>query len=60
LWALPEGDRQITLAADEALAPGWVVLETLAGKAEISLEEQLKEIESGFLDLLRADEKPFL
>jgi flagellar assembly protein FliH len=58
LSSLPESSREITLAADEAVEPGRVVLETVAGKAEISLEEQLKEIESGFLDLLRADEKP--
>lgn len=57
LSSLPEGNREITLASDEAVEPGRVVLETLAGKAEISLEQQLKEIESGFLDLLRADEK---
>jgi flagellar assembly protein FliH len=59
LSSLPESDREITLAADEAIGPGRVVLETRAGKAEISLEEQLKEIESGFLDLLRPDEKLF-
>ncbi len=58
LSSLPESNREITLAADEAVEPGRVVLETVAGKAEISLEEKLKEIESGFLDLLRADEKP--
>src|ERR1700685_4630274 len=58
LSSLPESNREITLAADEALEPGRVVLETVAGKAEISLEEQLREIESGFLDLLRTDEKP--
>lgn len=52
---LHESDREITLTADEAVEPGMVVLETVAGKAEISLEEQLKEIESGFLDLLRND-----
>lgn len=60
LSSLPESDRETTLLADEAVEPGKLVLETVAGKAEIGLEEQLKEIESGFLDLLRADEKPFL
>ena len=58
LSSLPESEREITLAADEAVEAGRVVIETLAGKAEISLEEQLKEIESGFLDLLRVEEKP--
>lgn len=55
LSALHESDREIALTPDEAVEPGRVVLETMAGKAEISLEEQLKEIESGFLDLLRND-----
>ena len=54
LSSLPESDRKVELVADESVEPGRVVLETLAGKAEISLEEQLKEIESGFLDLLHA------
>jgi flagellar assembly protein FliH len=58
LSSLPESNREITLTADDAVEPGRVILETVAGKAEIGLEEQLKEIESGFLDLLRADEKP--
>jgi flagellar assembly protein FliH len=57
LSSLPESNREITLVADEAVEPGRVRIETVAGKAEISLEEQLKEIESGFFDLLRADEK---
>jgi len=57
LSSLPESNHAITLVADEAVEPGRVMIETVAGKAEISLEEQLKEIESGFLDLLRADEK---
>ena len=60
LSSLPENNREVTLTANETLEPGRVVLETLAGKAEISLEEQLKEIESGFLDLLHSDEKPHL
>ena len=59
LSTLPESNREITLTADEAVETGRVVLETVAGKAEISLQEQLKEIESGFLDLLRVDEKLF-
>ncbi len=57
LSSLPESNREITLVAEEAVERGRVMVETVAGKAEISLEEQLKEIESGFLDLLRADEK---
>ena len=60
LSSLPESKREIVLAADEAVEPGKIVLEAGAGKAEISLEEQLKEIESGFLDLLRVGGKPLL
>ena len=59
LSRLPESTRKHRAVADEAVEPGRVVLETVAGKAEMSLEEQLKEIESGFLDLLRSDERPF-
>jgi len=54
--AEPESRCRVELVPDEALEPGQVVLETLAGKAEVNLEGQLREIESGFLDLLRADE----
>jgi flagellar assembly protein FliH len=60
LLSLPDSKSEITLVADEAVQPGRVVLETLAGKAQISLEDQLQEIESGFLDLLRADQKTIL
>jgi len=60
LSALPESKREIMLAADDSVEPGRIVLETVGGKAEVSLDEQLKEIESGFLDLLHADEKPSL
>ena len=60
LPTLPESDREITLTPDESVKTGNVVLETLAGKAEIGIEGQLNEIESGFLDLLRAGEKPTL
>jgi len=55
LASLPESSREITLTVDEAVEAGRVVLETVAGKAEMSLEAQLKEIESGFLDLLSGD-----
>ena len=59
LAALPEANREVTVLADEAAEPGTVLLETAAGKAEFNLEEQLKEIESGFLDLLRREvDKP--
>jgi len=56
LASLPENNREITLVPDDTLDLGRVVLETLAGKVEIGLEDQLKEIKSGFLDLLRVDE----
>jgi len=59
LSTLSESHREIALVADEVVEPGRIVLETIAGKAEISLEEQLREIESGFLDLLRPGEKSF-
>lgn len=55
---LPAPSREIAVTADEAIEPGRVVLESVAGKAEISLEEQLKEIESGFLDLLHDPRRP--
>ena len=58
LSSLLENKHEIELVADEGVEPGRVTIETLAGKAEISMADQLKEIESGFLDLLRANQKP--
>jgi flagellar assembly protein FliH len=55
LAELPETGRAVAIVADEAVAPGTLLLETSAGKAEINLEPRLKEIENGFLDLLRGE-----
>ncbi len=57
LDSLTESTLQITLLADQAIEPGTVLLETSAGKAEIALEDKLKEIESGFLDLLQGEQE---
>ncbi len=56
LTSWPETNREITVVADEAVESGQLLLETAAGKAEISLEDKLHEIESGFLDLLHDGE----
>ena len=55
LSTLPETDPQVTVVADESVPAGKLILEAAAGKAELSLEEKLKEIESGFLDLLHRE-----
>ena len=52
LSASTESDRAVKVMVDEKVSPGKLVLEATAGKAELSLEDELKEIESGFLDLL--------
>ncbi len=44
--------RPIEVAADKALAPGDVRIETVLGSATVSFERELKEIERGFFDLL--------
>ncbi len=53
---LPESPCEVTVSADEAVEPGRLLLETTAGRVEFGLEEKLKEIESGFLDLLHCEE----
>jgi flagellar assembly protein FliH len=60
LSAPSEAQREITVQGDESMEPGTILLETTAGKAAISLEAQLKEIESGFLDLLQPSERSSL
>ena len=64
LSARTEMQIEVAVVADEKVESGQVIVETSSGKAEISLQHQLQEIESGFLDLLREDagtrhEQPF-
>lgn len=47
------GDHQLEVLSDETLKAHQCVLEAEAGKTEISLDAQLREIDSGFFDLLR-------
>lgn len=42
----------ITITEDKDLQPGDCILETELGKVNLSLQEQLKEVERGFLDVL--------
>lgn len=44
----------IEIVADAALAPGAVVFETARGRFDVSVETQLREIERGLTDRLRA------
>jgi len=43
---------KIAVIEDAALDPGACIVETEMGSADFSLDAQLKEVESGFLDLL--------
>lgn len=49
-----DSTARITLKADPRLEPGAVVVETLHGEIDASLETQLAEIERGLADLLEA------
>jgi flagellar assembly protein FliH len=42
----------VEVSSDKALAPGAVRIETALGSTSVSFERELKEIESGFMDLL--------
>jgi len=44
----------IEVAADQTLAPGTVIFETARGSLDVSVETQLREIERGLTDRLRA------
>jgi len=46
-------DQSVEVTPDNNLESGQCVLQAEAGSAEISLDSQLREIESGFFDLLR-------
>ncbi len=50
--ALPTMSHPVELAADKALAPGELRIETALGSTTVSFERELKEIEHGFFDLL--------
>jgi flagellar assembly protein FliH len=52
-FASTGGSVQAELIGDASLEPGRCVLETDLGSTNISLETHLKEIEQGFLDLLK-------
>lgn len=45
---------QVTVIADQSLAPGGLVLETARGQLDASVNTQLAEIERGFADYLDA------
>jgi len=53
LARLGEDKSEVEVVGDESLDSGRVQLETSSGVAEMSLEGKLKEIESGFFDLLQ-------
>jgi len=54
--ATPEIAVQPSITSDDTVEPGELVLETTAGRAAVSLEDNLKEIESGFFDLLHSQQ----
>ncbi len=49
----PGSHRKIEISPDPSLERGAVILETSRGNLDASVETQLKEIERGFLDLVR-------
>jgi flagellar assembly protein FliH len=49
----PVSQRKIEIQPDPGLERGAIILETSRGNLDASVETQLKEIERGFLDLVR-------
>jgi flagellar assembly protein FliH len=45
---------QVTIVDEPMFAPGQCRLESSLGTVELGVDDQLKEIEQGFLDLLAA------
>ena len=50
--ALPDAQAKVTVIGDPKIDQNECVLETVAGRAELGVKAQLKEIERGFFDLL--------
>ncbi len=50
----PGSQRRIEISIDQSLERGAAVFETTRGNLDASIDTQLKEIERGFLDLVKA------
>ena len=50
----PESQRRIEISVDQSLERGAAIFETTRGNLDASIDTQLKEIERGFLDLVKA------
>ena len=50
----PGSQRRIEISVDQSLERGAAIFETTRGNLDASIDSQLKEIERGFLDLVKA------
>ncbi len=50
----PQSQRRIEISVDPSLERGAAIFETTRGNLDASIDTQLKEIERGFLDLVKA------
>ncbi len=50
----PASQRRIEISVDQSLERGAAIFETTRGNLDASIDTQLKEIERGFLDLVKA------
>ncbi|SEF62565.1 flagellar assembly protein FliH [Bryocella elongata] len=51
-FSTPINGKSVEVVGDDSLNPGDCVIETSLGSANLSIENQLKEVEQGFFDLL--------
>lgn len=56
IYLMADGIRDIEIRSDPSVGPGSVVIETVSGQVDASVETQIKKIESVFLDLLKSEE----
>ncbi|MDR5658270.1 FliH/SctL family protein [Serpentinicella sp. ANB-PHB4] len=55
IYAMAEGIDTIELKCDKSLNSGDVIIETLSGKIDCSIQAQIQQIESTFNDLLKSE-----
>ena len=55
IYLMTDGIRDIEIQSDPSMGPGGVVIETLSGQVDASVETQIKKIESVFSGLLNSE-----
>lgn len=55
IYLMTDGIRDIDIRSDPSMGPGSVIIETVSGQVDASVETQIKKIESIFSDLLQSE-----